>query len=621
MPQQHLISSEQSSLDRPTHRFKPSFSAFLSLIAAILTSTIFVIEIINPAKLSTTPIQKLPILITFTIFVMISMSFLTTYLILKLSGDIAIESAGINGRNLLSLSTYIYWQDIFCVKICCFFGIRYLLIRSTISKKRHVVLDSFTYNFPKILDRVREYAGDNHPLTIALEKEVSLPRQNPARMLWRIIIGIVIILSTWLIGGNLYADYREKPLNEAIANYVHQHPKTPPNQAAIDLQAAISKLGIPLVVFGDGSKATLKPDRLATQEWKTILPILDEYVPKQLLNKTEDSSSPLPTKLHAYLNSHQAEIDTIQNQLASDNLPSWGSDSAWVAHSNFNAGDGANTDRAYSYNMLQLSRLLIANIFERQQSSDRDIAQQLKIIKNINDSIQNQPRFYEQIIVRFFEKDIYKLFRHFDLTPLDWQENLSDSKRIKMTQIGIEHELLSQVRLIQNPKILMGLAEVKNGSKSPFIYLLKYHHIAQPYTRLMAVNYYQKSKQSLLFWRSQNICRASGYNSDTSVPDGVLDIQVLPRSYITFMTNTLDRELTSSVRQIKSQIRSGGAIDRIASDFKLASQACPGEQWLTEGKDGSITIFLSHPPNWKALGIDEKNNVDRFIYKINPKNT
>jgi hypothetical protein len=79
-------------------------------------------------------------------------------------------------------------------------------------------------------------------------------------------------------------------------------------------------------------------------------------------------------------------------------------------------------------------------------------------------------------------------------------------------------------------------------------------------------------------------------------------------------------QLTTSIRQIKSQMHSGESIDQVANEFKLASQACPGEQWLAKSKGGSVAISLSHPPNWKALGMDEKLNLDRFTYKINAKN-
>ncbi len=618
MPQQHRISSQLTSLDLPTYRFKPSFSVFFSLIAAFLTSTVFVVEIINPT-LSTTPIQSLPILVTFILFPIIVISFSIAYLTLKLSGDITIDPIGVNRINLPSTPIYIYWQDICSVKIRYSSGLRYLSIHSIIDKKKSIIIDSFPYNIPKILDRVREYAGNDHPLTIALEKEVLLPRQNPARMLWRIIIGIIIILSIWLIGGNIYADYREKPLNEAISNYVRQHPKTAPNQAAIDLQASMAKLGISLVNFSDGSKATAKPDRLATEEWKVITPILDKYVTDRL-NTTEDSILPFPAKLHAYLDSHQADITAIQDRLLGSTLPNWGSDSAWVERSDLNAGDSRYVEWPNYLTVRLVSKLLIANIFERQQAPDREILQQLKAIKNLSQSFQKQPILLGQLITRISERDINRLYRYFEFIPDGWIEDLAKSKRDEMMQTGIEHELLSQVRIIQDPKLLMMESAVtENKRKSPFISLLKYSHIAQPYIRLMAVDYYEKSHQSLSFWSAQNICHTIE-GSTKRQQDNFLHIRGVSRQYIKVKTSDLDRELTSSIRQIKSQISSGESIDKIADEFKLSSQACPGEQWLAKGKDGSVAISLSHPPNWKALGMDEKGNIDRFTYKINAKN-
>jgi hypothetical protein len=618
MRQKHRISPQHPSPDRPTYRFKPSFSAFFSLVAATLTSSVFVVEITNNAKLSTTPIHNIPILIIFVLFVIISSSFLTTSFILKLSGDITIFPAGINGRSSLIRLMYMDWQDISSAKIRYFPGIRYLLIRSTIDKKKSIILDSFTDNLPKILDRVREYAGDNHPLTIALEKEVSLPRQNPARILWRIIIGIVIILSIWLIGGNLYADYREQPLNRAIVNYVRQHPKTAPNQTAIDLQAAMAKLGISLVTFSDGSKATVKPDKLAIEEWKAIYPILDEYVANQL-KTTEDSILPPPAKLHTYLDSHQADIAAIQSQLLGSSLPSWGSDSAWVERSDPKAGDSLYTERAYYPHVLQVSRLLIANIFDRYQAPDPEQLQQLKAIENLGRSFQNQSTLIEQLLARISERDINRLFRHFDLTPVGWQENLVNPDSSKMMQAGIEHDLLHNVRIIQDPKILNGYlaAYPENRYKSQFDFLMKYHHLARPYTRSMAVDYYQQSKQNLSFWMTQNICQTSrgGYTR----ADNFIDTQEIPRQYVKVKTSGLDQELTTSIIQIKSQLRVDKSIDTVANEFKLASQVCPSERWLAKVNDGTITISLSHSPNWTTLGMNEKLNTDRFTYKINPK--
>jgi hypothetical protein len=618
MRQQHRISSQSTSFDRKKYRFKASFSRVYSLVASVIISFYLAAEIILQT-ISSAPAKDVPLLIlSYLLFALLIIPVVAFVLIRSIK--IIFDEAGIVRTSAWHRPIHIDWDEIISAKPDLFISGNILIIKSAISKRKTIELSPWLYDLSSILVIVREYAGSEHPLTIALEKEVLLPRQNPARMLWPIIIGIVIILSIWLIGGNLYADYREQPLNQAIANYVRQHPKTPPNQAAIDLQASMAKLGISLVNFSDGSKATAKPDKLATEEWKAITPILDEYVNKQL-DKTEDSILPPPAKLHAYLDSHQADIAAIQGQLLGSSLPSWGSDSAWVERSDPKAGDSLYAGLSYYPNILQVSKLLIADIFDTQQSSGLERLQQLKAIENLSRSFQQQSTLFEQLLARISERYINKLFRHLDFVPVGWQENLGSSGRSEMMQVGIEHELLHNNRIIQDPKILniYLAASTENRYKSPFIFLIKYHHIAHPYTRLMAVDYYQKSKENLSFWMTQNICQTSkdGYTRDS---DNFIDIQEIPRQYVKLKTSDLDRELTTSIRQIKSQIRSGKSIDKIADEFKSSSQACPGEQWLAKGKDGSVAISLSHSPNWKALGMDEKLNLDRFTYKINAKN-
>ena len=81
----------------------------------------------------------------------------------------------------------------------------------------------------------------------------------------------------------------------------------------------------------------------------------------------------------------------------------------------------------------------------------------------------------------------------------------------------------------------------------------------------------------------------------------------------------LDLELTTGVRQIKAQIQSGQSIDKVASEFRITSQTCPGEQWTARVTDGAVAISFSHPPNWTAIEMDEKANIDRYNYKIRPR--
>jgi hypothetical protein len=614
MHQQRRISPQQPALDRPTYRFKPSFSAFLSLIAAILTSTVFIVEIINPAKLSTTPVQNLPILITFVIFLIISVSFLTAYLALKLSGDITVAPIDINGRNLLSVPTYICWQDISSVKIRYFFGLRDILIRSAINKKRFIILDSFSYNFPKILDRVREYAGDNHPITIALAKEVSLPRQNPAKMSWRIIIGIVVILSIWLIGGNLYADYREQPLNQEIANYVRQHPKTPPNQAAIDLQATMAKLGISVERFGDGSKVKVNPDKAAINEWNKIEPTIRNYlVLDSEIAKGEDSFQPVPAKLHNYLSEHQNYLDIIRNRLINNELPEWGNDSGWIERNDPNAGDAWKSSNVKYFNLIvNIRKLLLVRILDRQKSSNPNNTKDLDAIFKLNQSLHNQRSIDAQSVIYINEEKINRLIRRLDSIPQQWEQTLINPDREKMMRLAIEHFSMSWNRTIRDPYLLVDEAKIDSIPNFAVSLITRYYHLAKPLTRLIAADSFQEFQKDSFYWSHQNVCRTNGksgiYNYGAN------------RYFIKIPIGNLDLELTKGVRQIKSQLKAGMPIDKVANEFKLASQTCQSEKWTAKVKDGEVFITLSHSPNWAALEMDEEENMDRYTYKINAKN-
>jgi hypothetical protein len=247
MRQKKLIAPEPTSLDRAEYKFKPSFPRLLSLNTAVVLLVVFIAEVISPT-ISTTTVFALPISIVYCLIISSSLS----YILMKCM-HLNVSPSKVSGLDDLSRRIQIEWQDIILIKSCSI-GARSISIRSAIDRRKIIHLGVWFYDVPGILDRVREYAGEDNPLTIALGKEVSLPREKPVKWLWRIISGITLILSIWLIGGNLYAEYREQPLNQAIASYVRQHPKTAPNQSAIDLQTSIAKLGFSVGKFGDGSK-------------------------------------------------------------------------------------------------------------------------------------------------------------------------------------------------------------------------------------------------------------------------------------------------------------------------------------------------------------------------------
>ena len=594
MRQKQLISPEQSSLDRTKYRFKISFIRFFSLCITTYTLLFFVSEIVSPNKISNVPTQNLTLVFALILCALLLISVLATYLA-SLMGDITISPIEIGGCNLWGSRTHINWHDVIAVKSYRTFGIRNsAIIKSRTTRKKNIHVGLFLYDLPKMLDRVREYAGEDHPLTIALEKEVSLPRQKPAKVLWQIIGATCLILGIWLIGGNLVAAKQEEPLNRSIAEFVRQHPRTPPNQSAIDLQTSISKLGLSLVQFGDGSKVKVSPTQVAIDEWKSIAPILDKYVTDKL---DKDSSNLLPAKLSTYLNTHRSDIEAIQTQLINNDLPEWGSDSRWIDRGNSAAGDSLTSLNTNYLNPLKIQRLLIAHLLYQQSLHNSDISKNLEAIGKLNRSFQSQTLIIGQLVNLISERNINNLVRLLDRIPDRWEKSFNNYDRTKkMMRIAIVHESMMSAKMIQDPQMfeMMG-----NGYLSFFA---RYHHLARPYTRVVAANYYQKVQQRLAYWEHQNICHTDG--KDGSDRDwNSIDTFLLARQYPKVARSAIDRELTTSVRQIKSQLQSGAQIEQVANEFNLASQTCPGEKWTARVKDGAVAISFSHPPNWGALGM------------------
>jgi hypothetical protein len=608
MRQQHLFTPLQSTFDRQKYIFKPSFLRIYSLISVIIILFYMVGEIIYPT-ISTAPAKNIPLLIlAYSLFLLVLLPL--SILVPLRSIKIVVNKTGVIRTGLWHRPIYIDWDDIILAKSGRFKTECILHIKSVTSASKTIELSSWLYDLSKILIIIKKFAGNDRPLTIALEKEVLLPRQNLAIMLWRIIIGIIIILSIWLIGGNLYADYREKPLNEAIANYVHQHPKIAPNQAAIDLQSSIAKLGLSVENFGDGSKVKVSPTPSAIVEWKSIEPIVNKYINERLENK---SSEPLPVQLSSYLITHRSDLETIKGQLIDLDLPEWGADTRWIDRNDIKAGDSVMFTYTNFLSLLQIQKLLITNIFSEPQLSYVNSSKDLEAIIKLNRSFQSQTLIFGQLVNLISTHNTYKLTRLFDALPAGWEQTVVHPDRVKMMCAAIEHQSMSLAKTIQDPKLL----KMVIGDNSSISWFGKYQHLARPYTRILAVSYHNTMQQRLAYWDKQNVCLTDGKDGISDSIDS-FDTNKFALPYPKALISNLDRELTIGVRKIKSQLQSGGAIETIANEFKLASKTCPGEHWTARVKDGVISISLSHQPNWGAIWMNSPDNLDRLTYKIQP---
>jgi hypothetical protein len=615
MRRKKTISPEKPQQDSIEYRFKLLFWPYLSYLATATILASFICGFIDLIRCTIANHIILSLLISVS-YIAIAPS-VVAYLFVKLS-DIILASEYISGLNLWCRRERIDWQDIILIKPYQMLGIRYLSIKTASGKNIHFA--TCFYETAKMLDRVRELAGEDHILVRALEKEISRPRYELTKVWCWVIGSIALTMSIYLIGGNIYAAEQEKPLEQAIASYVRQHPKTAPNQSAIELQVLMTKLGLSVEVFGDGSKAKVKPSPTVLAEWKTTRSNLEKYLDKQLA-KTKDSIDPLPTELSNYLRHHQANIVAIETHLIDNPLPQWGVDLDWIQQSNLNTGNNSSSPLLRYLDLFNTEKLLIVNILDKQQLQNTDLSRDLAAIEKIQQSIQSQPSFIGQLVSRIGEGKISKLVRQVDTIPNGWGTNLFRIDRHQQMLDTISGESMMTGRIMQDSS-LFNLLLI--SQENPLRFIPGFYHLARPQLRLATVDRYAETQQGLAYWRKQNICHTDGKNGVIDSPPvfGLIDDLLysptqMTSQYKKVLKQDLYWELTNSVRQVKAKLVAGEKVDRVAKEFNLASQVCPGENWTAKAKDGAVSIEFSHPPNWNVLGV-HPNDIVPMTHKIKP---
>ena len=521
---------------------------------------------------------------------------------------------------------YIGWQEITLLKQRQLFGIRYLSIKTASGKS--VVIPPRYYNSSEILDRVRELAGSEHILVRALEKELSRPRYELTKI-WCWVIGtIALTMSIYLIGGNMYAAEQEKPLEQAIASYVRQHPKTVPNQSAIELQSLMTKLGLSVNIFGDGSKVKVIPTTAAIDEWSSIQTPLATFI-NERLDKTEDSIEPIPNKLATYIKNHQADLDAIETHLVTNPIPKWGND-AWIAQREPQAENSPLLSQLMNtFSLAHLQNLTILDLLDKQQRPNADLSINLVTLEKLQQSIRSQQSLMGQLISIIGQSRISKLVRQIDSpqaqlngrVPQGWGNNLFDRKSREYMRGAIEYESLTANKFLLSSSLFDRLLVTY---ESPLRFIPGLSTLIRPHLRLTAVDRHREVTKGLTYWSQQNICRKtgeSGIKSDFNFDNYSIEPMLLTSQYAKILKQELLWELTTSIRAFKAKLAAGQKIDLIAKDFQLQSQVCPGEQWTAKATDGSVQIAFSHPPNWKDLGISSSTKSESLTYTIKSAKT
>jgi hypothetical protein len=614
MRRKKLISPEKPIQESIEYRFKILFLPSLSYVLAVTVLGSFLAGIFIVVQ--NEPIIKAIIAIILISLCLLILELLMLWYMVK-KYDLIMNTKNISGVGFWYYRQCISWQNITLVKHHRLLGLRCLDIRTADGK--NILMSPCYYRTDRILDRVRELAGAEHILVRALEKELSRPRYELTKIWCWTIGSIALTIGIYLISGNMYAAAQEKPLEREITSYVNQHPKTAPNQSAIDLQALMTKFGLSVDAFGDGSEVKVKPDKAAIAEWKAIEPIFNKYLDKQKISK--ESIEPVPENLTAYLKHHQADINAIETHLINSPVPEWGSDSAWIEKRDPNAGDSPiSLQWMKKWHLYNIENLIIVNIIDKQKTPGTEILRDLVAIDKIQQSLQAQPSLGGQIFSLIAEHQIAKVVKHIDTIPLGWGNNLFSLERHKQMRNAIVRQSLITVRVYQSSPVFERLL---NNTQSPLRFIPGFYMLARPQIRLNTIDWYRDIQQGLVYWEKQNICHAHrrfGARSKTilGIEGYVHSSDYLLSEYIQVLRQDLHWELTTSIRQVKAKLAAEKKADLVAKDFNIASKVCPGERWNVKVTDGAVSIEFSHPPDWKALGINNPVDIETLTYKIRP---
>jgi hypothetical protein len=479
-----------------------------------------------------------------------------------------------------------------------------------------ILLPSFLYNIKALHSQVRENAGDAHPLTMALEKELSR-KPKTALKVWLLVglIGLNLIIS--LIGLDLVATQTSKPLEAEIASYVQKHPKTAPNQSAIELQILMAKIGLSIEKFGDGSAVKVKPEKAAIAELQEIKPILKEYLHQQL-DKSEDSIEPIPPKISSYLQKYSGEITAIKNQLISRPVAQWGTDPSCLKNSN-PAYENTLFLAISDYQILgTIEDFFIVNIFEKRNS---EIQEDLTAIIKAQQSLQLSPSLINQLVFTVQNNKISKLIRKIDVTSTLWNSwrgklmlNTPDLNHHQTMIDTINNSTFIETKIIQSPQLL----NESSNTVNTWDWVYRHKSFSRSYLRLVAVDYHRQTQRFLAYWQQENFCRVNeGPQIFKRSPVHQMSFSPyeLAGTYRATIIGDLIWELTSGIQEVKSKLSKGQNLTQVAQDFSLNSQACAGEKWIAKTDGRSIEISLSRLPSNKVIDAD---TIAQLTYKVNP---
>jgi hypothetical protein len=329
------------------------------------------------------------------------------------------------------------------------------------------------------------------------------------------------------------------------------------------------------------------------------------YLDEQIINPT-DQLEPLPKKLQSFLDKNQTTITAIRNLiLSSEPLQ-------WQFTPDFWDFDQPIPNHWYLVYVQKI--LLLDSIAQSAKGNQQIVLDNLEVAWRINQSFQNSPLYYTQLLNLMGIKYQMGVLRKLGDLPTIWQERLSNHDYRQSIFIALEGDAYARFNYWTNTtpeKIdllwetegiadFLSLAGWDNWSENSRNNILLWFGVGATEYELLA---YEALKQA-------NVCQFQSVEFLKEQPINKIEFiytESLTNLWQKASATMVDAELTQQILQARAIAYAGEEL----TNNQVTSTICPGHNWVYEQQPGKFTIKMQPEPlEWPQKTLEgQKNHV------------
>ncbi|HEY9805805.1 MAG TPA: hypothetical protein V6D04_04505 [Candidatus Obscuribacterales bacterium] len=371
----------------------------------------------------------------------------------------------------------------------------------------------------------------------------------------------------WIGGGNWVASQREQRSQQEWQTFTAQFADSSGNQAALELEAASTGLGINLLGLRSDRPA---PNPAQAKQVEAIHQDLQKFLERQLEDST-DAVEPLPRHLKHYLQTHANELNTIRQQGLRSETPQW--DFAMPA-------PNATQVRPTFVGFVRLQRLLVIDALEKNRLGQTEAAiADVEASWKLNEALRDRPELSSQVVALVVAKTQAGTLRKIKQLPPVWQQRLMEHDYRQSFLVALNWESWLVADSIRNTDVL--------AQSQPLAWSQRFlSSLRQPYLRLAALDAADKMRQAYRSLPQQNSCRFDAHAFDMDLDTSLAawnnereaTLFGFAQQWRTAGFVMVDLELTQKVLKTKAAIANPST--KLLDAVHRPSRVCPEAQWI-----------------------------------------